>query len=264
MTPSQQRRVLVKRSRRHCSGSCRRLPGSPKGSARSRAGRPNSAADRRSTVARADLSEDGDGHFRTDQMGRARRHARHLLFAAVGALGPRARRTEPGGAGRSRQQRFYFFFIEIWPQEVYYFTGLLIMAAVALFLVNALFGRLVVRLACPQTVWTDLYIADRALDRGRSQRPHPRLRRRALDARASSAQARRQAYRLADDRGGDRRRLGFLFRRRADAGHNCDGQAPFAAYAASPSSPSRPMRWAADARAGLHLYVPLAAHPGGA
>jgi len=28
--------------------------------------------------------------------------------------------------------RFYFFFIELWPQEVYYFTGLLIIAAVAL------------------------------------------------------------------------------------------------------------------------------------
>ena len=31
-------------------------------------------------------------------------------------------------------RRFYFFFIEIWPQEVYYFTGLLIIAAMALFL----------------------------------------------------------------------------------------------------------------------------------
>src|SRR5689334_18804775 len=30
-------------------------------------------------------------------------------------------------------RRFYFFFIEIWPQEVYYFTGLLILAAMALF-----------------------------------------------------------------------------------------------------------------------------------
>jgi polyferredoxin len=26
-------------------------------------------------------------------------------------------------------RRFYFFFIELWPQEVYYFTGLLILAA---------------------------------------------------------------------------------------------------------------------------------------
>ena len=37
--------------------------------------------------------------------------------------------------------RFYWFFIEIWPQEVYYFTRLLILASLALFLSNALFGR---------------------------------------------------------------------------------------------------------------------------
>ncbi len=55
-------------------------------------------------------------------------------------------------------ERFYFFFIEIWPQEVYYITGLLIIAAVSLFLVTSLFGRLWCGYACPQTVWTDLYI----------------------------------------------------------------------------------------------------------
>jgi hypothetical protein len=38
-------------------------------------------------------------------------------------------------------RRFYFFFIEIWPQEVYYLTGLLIIAALALFLATSLFGR---------------------------------------------------------------------------------------------------------------------------
>jgi len=53
--------------------------------------------------------------------------------------------------------RFYFFFIQIWPQEVYYFTGLLIIAALILFLSNALFGRVWCGYACPQTVWTDLY-----------------------------------------------------------------------------------------------------------
>jgi len=55
-------------------------------------------------------------------------------------------------------ERLYFFFIEIWPQEVYYITGLLILAAVALFLINALFGRLWCGYSCPQTVWTDLFI----------------------------------------------------------------------------------------------------------
>jgi len=56
-------------------------------------------------------------------------------------------------------RRFYFFFIEIWPQEVYYLTGLLIIAAMALFLMNALAGRIWCGYLCPQTVWTDLFVA---------------------------------------------------------------------------------------------------------
>lgn len=55
-------------------------------------------------------------------------------------------------------RRFYFFFIELWPQEVYYITGLLILAAFAVFLSSALFGRVWCGYACPQTVWTDLFI----------------------------------------------------------------------------------------------------------
>jgi|TARA_B100000959_G_scaffold83145_1_gene88598 cytochrome c oxidase accessory protein FixG len=54
--------------------------------------------------------------------------------------------------------RAYFFFIEIWPQEVYYITGLLIIAAVGLFFVTSLFGRAWCGYICPQTVWTDLFV----------------------------------------------------------------------------------------------------------
>jgi cytochrome c oxidase accessory protein FixG len=57
------------------------------------------------------------------------------------------------------RRRFYFFFIELWPQEVYYFTGLLVIAALALFLMNALAGRIWCGYLCPQTVWTDLFLA---------------------------------------------------------------------------------------------------------
>jgi cytochrome c oxidase accessory protein FixG len=55
--------------------------------------------------------------------------------------------------------RFYFFFIEIWPQEVYYLTGLLVIAAMTLFLMNAVAGRVWCGYLCPQTVWTDLFCA---------------------------------------------------------------------------------------------------------
>jgi cytochrome c oxidase accessory protein FixG len=55
-------------------------------------------------------------------------------------------------------RRFFFFFIELWPQEVYYVTGLLILASFGIFLSSALFGRVWCGYACPQTVWTDLYI----------------------------------------------------------------------------------------------------------
>ena len=67
--------------------------------------------------------------------------------------------------------RFYFFSIEIWPQEVYYITGLLIVSALGLFLVTSLFGRVWCGYACPQTVWTDLFIAvERMFEGDRNKR----------------------------------------------------------------------------------------------
>ena len=70
------------------------------------------------------------------------------------------------GAGRPDQavlvdfagRRFYFGPLELWPQEIYYITGLLVLSALALFLFTALFGRVWCGYACPQTVWTDLYL----------------------------------------------------------------------------------------------------------
>ena len=56
------------------------------------------------------------------------------------------------------QNRFFFFFLEIWPQEFYFVTGLLVLAALALFLVTSVAGRAWCGYACPQTVWTDLMI----------------------------------------------------------------------------------------------------------
>lgn len=55
-------------------------------------------------------------------------------------------------------QRFFFFFLEIWPQEFYFVTGLLVLAALLLFLSTTLAGRVWCGFTCPQTVWTDLMI----------------------------------------------------------------------------------------------------------
>ncbi|MEZ5690884.1 MAG: cytochrome c oxidase accessory protein CcoG [Rickettsiales bacterium] len=54
--------------------------------------------------------------------------------------------------------RAYFFFIEIWPQEVYYLAGILILAAVGLFFITSLAGRVWCGYLCFQTVWTDLFV----------------------------------------------------------------------------------------------------------
>ena len=68
-------------------------------------------------------------------------------------------------------RRGYFFFIEIWPQEVFYLTGILILAAVGLFLVTSLAGRVWCGYACPQTVWTDLFMwVERRIEGDRNAR----------------------------------------------------------------------------------------------
>ncbi len=55
-------------------------------------------------------------------------------------------------------RRFFFFWIEIWPYEFYFVAGLLIMAGLGLFLFTSALGRVWCGYACPQTVWTDLFI----------------------------------------------------------------------------------------------------------
>ena len=82
-------------------------------------------------------------------------------------------------------RRFYFFFIEIWPQEVYYLTGLLVLAAMALFLMNAVAGRVWCGYLCPQTVWTDLFQTIERLVEG-DRREHLLRDRGAVDAASAS------------------------------------------------------------------------------
>lgn len=68
-------------------------------------------------------------------------------------------------------EKFYFFSIEIWPQDIHFLAGLLIIATLGLFLVTSLLGRVWCGYTCPQTVWTDLYIwVERAFEGDRAAR----------------------------------------------------------------------------------------------
>ena len=68
-------------------------------------------------------------------------------------------------------RRFYFFFIEIWPQEFYFVAGLLVMAGFGLFLVTSSVGRAWCGYTCPQTVWVDLFlVVERAIEGDRNAR----------------------------------------------------------------------------------------------
>ena len=56
------------------------------------------------------------------------------------------------------ERKFYIFGVVFWPQDVIYLAILLIISAYALFLVTAVAGRLFCGYACPQTVYTQLFM----------------------------------------------------------------------------------------------------------
>jgi len=55
-------------------------------------------------------------------------------------------------------RKFYLFGLTFWPQDFVYLALLLIAAGLTLFFVTALAGRLWCGYACPQTVWTEVFI----------------------------------------------------------------------------------------------------------
>ncbi len=55
-------------------------------------------------------------------------------------------------------RRFHVFGLTFWPQDFYLLTMLLVIAAVSLFFFTALAGRLWCGYACPQTVWTEVFL----------------------------------------------------------------------------------------------------------
>lgn len=56
------------------------------------------------------------------------------------------------------ERKFYLFGLVLWPQDVFYLALLLIISAYALFLFTAIAGRLFCGYACPQTVYTEIFM----------------------------------------------------------------------------------------------------------
>ena len=55
-------------------------------------------------------------------------------------------------------RRFYIFNLVLYPQDLIYLTGLLVISAVSLFLFTAIAGRLWCGYTCPQTVYTEIFM----------------------------------------------------------------------------------------------------------
>jgi len=55
-------------------------------------------------------------------------------------------------------RRFYIFGLVLYPQDFIYLTGILVIAAYSLFLFTAVAGRLWCGYACPQTVYTEMFL----------------------------------------------------------------------------------------------------------
>jgi cytochrome c oxidase accessory protein FixG len=67
-------------------------------------------------------------------------------------------------------RKFHIFGMTLWPQDFYFLTWLLVIAALALFFFTALAGRLWCGYACPQTVWTETFLwIERWVEGSRSQ-----------------------------------------------------------------------------------------------
>jgi cytochrome c oxidase accessory protein FixG len=56
------------------------------------------------------------------------------------------------------ERKFYLFGLVLWPQDVFYLALLLIISAYGLFLFTAVAGRLFCGYACPQTVYTEIFM----------------------------------------------------------------------------------------------------------
>jgi len=68
-------------------------------------------------------------------------------------------------------RKFYLFGLVLWPQDFIYLAALLILCAYGLFLVTAVAGRVWCGFACPQTVYTEIFLwIERKFEGPRSSR----------------------------------------------------------------------------------------------
>jgi cytochrome c oxidase accessory protein FixG len=67
-------------------------------------------------------------------------------------------------------RKFFIFGLTLFPQDFYLLTWLLIIAAMSLFYFTALGGRLWCGYACPQTVWTEIFVWMERLTEGNRSR----------------------------------------------------------------------------------------------
>jgi len=68
-------------------------------------------------------------------------------------------------------RKFHLFGLVLWPQDFIYLAGLLIVCAYGLFMVTAVAGRVWCGFACPQTVYTELFLwIERRIEGARSAR----------------------------------------------------------------------------------------------
>ncbi len=188
---------------------------------------------------------------------------RGLLPAAVRALGPRPGPAQPGSAARPAKSPLLFLL-----HRAVAAGGLLLHRPADHRGDDAVPDERprrpdLVRLSLSADHLDRPVLRRRALGRGRPPRPYPEGQAR-LDLQPRPRGG-HQALPLADDRLVDRRRLGAVFRRRADAGEG-------------PRHPAGPVHGLSldrhpdgnhlcicrpRPRAGLYLHVPVAAHPGG-
>jgi cytochrome c oxidase accessory protein FixG len=69
------------------------------------------------------------------------------------------------------QRKFYIFGLVLWPQDFIYLTVLLVISALSLFLFTAVAGRLWCGYACPQTVYTEIFLwIEKKIEGDRNQR----------------------------------------------------------------------------------------------